>query len=91
LLPLGALEVLLGLAVLLFATLLEIVVALGRHGFLVVEVTARGGDRGPMKAISRDSGPAITGATLVGVCAEMALDCIHAARLEHDVRVSVAN
>jgi hypothetical protein len=47
LLPLGALEVLLGLAVLLFATLLEIVVALGRHGFLVVEVTARGGDRGP--------------------------------------------
>jgi hypothetical protein len=44
-----------------------------------------------MKAISRDRGPAITGATLVGVCAEMDLDCIHAARLEHDVRVSVAN
>ena len=49
LLPLGALEVLLGLAVLLFTTLLEIVVALGRHGFLVVEVKARGGNRGPSK------------------------------------------
>ena len=49
LLPLGALEVLLGLAVLLFTTLLEIVVALGRHGFLVVEVKTRGGNRGPSK------------------------------------------
>ena len=47
LLPLGALEVLLGLAVLFFTSLLEIVVALGRHGFLVVKVKARGGDRGP--------------------------------------------
>ena len=48
-LPLGTLEVVLGLAVLFLTTLLEIVVALGRHGFLVVEVKARGGDRGPLK------------------------------------------
>ena len=45
--PFGALEVLLRLPVLFFATLLEIVVALGRHGFLAVEGKSRGRDRGP--------------------------------------------
>ena len=45
----GALEVLLRLSVLLFATLLEIVVTLGRHGFSAVEGKARGRDRGPLK------------------------------------------
>ena len=49
LLPFGALEVLLRLSVLLFATLLEIVVAFRRHGFSAVEGKARGRERGPLK------------------------------------------
>ena len=64
LLPLGALEVLLGLAVLFFPTLLEIVIALGRHGFLVVEVNARGRDGGPSKLSATTPGTEASAAVI---------------------------